>query len=68
MLYNKKEASRKCYKCREILYAIEIKRVLKNILHINGKITVVIHITKSRCDNLVISTIKGLDIILSGQT
>ena len=40
----------------------------ENVLHINGKITVVIHVTKSRCDKLVIYISKGLDIVLSGQT
>ena len=55
---------------REISYVIcyNNKETSKNILHIIGKITVVIHVTKSRCDILVINTIKGLDIILSGQT
>ena len=53
---------------REVSYAIEIKRVSENVLHISRKITVVTCITKSRYDILVINTIKGLDIILSGQT
>ena len=34
----------------------------------NGKITVVICVTKSNHNKLVINTIKSLDIVLSGQT
>ena len=34
----------------------------------NGKITIVIRVTKSNRNKLVINIIKSLDIVLSGQT
>ena len=43
-------------------------RVSENVLHINRKVTLVIRITKSRFEHLVIGQIKGLGIILSGKT